>query len=204
MGSGTLFLFFLTVFPLICTPGPDILFTASQGLSNGRSAALNAVTGILLGYSAHAVLSAVGIAALISTSPFMFSLLKWLGVSYLFFLAGQILYSAYQQKGGISLQTSGRVSLWRGFFTSFLNPKGLLMYLAILPQFISPDGNPAVQAILLSLLFIAGCGLVYTLIGLLAAQAHGRKISESARRRLEVAAGGMLAVAAIKLAKQIQ
>ena len=78
------------------------------------------------------------------------------------------------------------------------------MYLAILSQFISPDGNPAVQAILLSLLFIAGCGLVYTLIGLLAAQAHGRKISESARRRLEVVAGGMLAVAAIKLAKQIQ
>lgn len=65
MSSGTLFLFFLTVFPLICTPGPDILFTASQGLSNGRSAALNAVSGILLGYSAHAVLSAVGIAALI-------------------------------------------------------------------------------------------------------------------------------------------
>ena len=75
MSLGTLFLFFLTVFPLICTPGPDILFTASQGLSNGRSAALNAVTGILLGYSAHAVLSAVGIAALISTSPFMFSVL---------------------------------------------------------------------------------------------------------------------------------
>ena len=78
------------------------------------------------------------------------------------------------------------------------------MYLAILPQFISPDGSPAVQAILLSLLFITGCGLVYTLIGLLAAQAHGCQISESARRRLEVVAGLMLAGAAIKLAKQIQ
>jgi len=204
MSFGTLLLFFLTVFPLICTPGPDILFTASQGLSNGRAAALNAVAGILLGYSAHAVLSAVGIAALISSSPFMFSVLKWLGVSYLFFLAGQLLYSAYQQKGGISLPSSSKVSLWRGFFTSFLNPKGLLMYLAILPQFISPDGSPAVQAILLSLLFIAGCGLVYTLIGLLAAQAHGSQISDHARRRLEVVAGIMLAGAAITLAKQIQ
>ena len=204
MSSGTLLLFFLTVFPLICTPGPDILFTASQGLSNGRSAALNAVTGILLGYSAHAVLSAVGIAALVSTSPFTFFMLKWLGVSYLFFLAGQILYSAYKRKGGISLQPSTRVSLWRGFFTSFLNPKGLLMYLAILPQFISPDGSPAVQAILLSLLFIMGCGLVYSLIGLLAAQAHGRQVSVRARRSLEVVAGCMLAGAALKLAKQIQ
>ncbi len=78
------------------------------------------------------------------------------------------------------------------------------MYLAILPQFISPDGSPAVQAILLSLLFIAGCNLVYTIIGLLAAQAHGKQISESVRRRLEVVVGSMLAVAAIKLAKQIQ
>lgn len=204
MSSGTLFLFFLTVFPLICTPGPDILFTASQGLSNGRSAALIAVSGILLGYSAHAVLSVVGIAALVSASPIMFSVLKWLGVSYLFFLAGQILYFAYKKKGGISLPTSGRVSLWRGFFTSFLNPKGLLMYLAILPQFISPHGIPAVQALLLSLLFIAGCGLVYTLVGLLAAQAHGRQVSARARRRLEIVAGCMLAGAAIKLAKQIQ
>ena len=204
MSSGTLFLFFLTVFPVICTPGPDILFTASQGLSNGRLAALNAVSGRWLGYSAHAVLSAVGIAALVSASPFMFSMLKWLGVSYLFFLAGQILYSAYQKKGGISLPVSNKVSLWRGFFTSFLNPKGLLMYLAILPQFISSEGSTALQAIVLSLLFIAGCALVYTMIGLLAAHAHGRQVSESARRLLEVVAGCMLVGAAIKLATQIQ
>ncbi len=55
MALGTLLLFFITVFPLICTPGPDILFTASQGLSKGRSAALKAVAGIRLGYTAHAV-----------------------------------------------------------------------------------------------------------------------------------------------------
>jgi len=78
------------------------------------------------------------------------------------------------------------------------------MYLTILPQFISPDGSPAVQEILLSLLFIAGCGLVYTIIGLLAAQVHGSQISENARRRLEVVAGLMLTGAAIQLTMQIQ
>jgi len=204
MSLGTLFLFFLTVFPLICTPGPDILFTASKGLLNGRSAALNAVTGILLGYAAHAILSALGIATLVSTSPFLFSILKWMGVSYLLFLAGQLIYSACQRKEEITMDSNTNASVRRGFFTSFLNPKGLLIYLAILPQFISPDGNPAIQAILLSLLFIAGCGFVYTLIGLLAARAHGCKVSDNARRRLEVIAGLMLAGAAIKLAKQIQ
>ena len=201
----TLALFFLTVFPLICTPGPDILFTASQGIAKGRSAALRAVAGVLIGYAAHAVLSALGIAAVVSASPILFSLLKWIGVAYLLFLAAQVLYSSMQHKDGITFSApEERVSIWRGFFTSFLNPKGLLMYLAILPQFISADGNAAAQALALSALFIVSCGLVYTGIGLLAAKAHGRGVSETARRRLEAVAGCMLAGAAMKLIGQIK
>ena len=78
------------------------------------------------------------------------------------------------------------------------------MYLAILPQFISADGNAAAQALALSALFIVSCGLVYTGIGLLAAKAHGRGVSETARRRLEAVAGCMLAGAAMKLIGQIK
>jgi threonine/homoserine/homoserine lactone efflux protein len=203
MEPTTLILFAFTVFPLICTPGPDILFTASQGLANGYPAAVRAVTGILLGYTAHAGLSALGIAALVSTSPYLFSLLKWIGVLYLLFLASQMLYSSIRQKEGIRLNNPTQISIWRGFFTSFLNPKGLLMYLAILPQFITPDGNTAFQALILSVLFICGCGLVYMLVGLVASQAYGRSVSGKARRRLEAAAGFMLAGAAIKIARQV-
>ena len=202
----SLILFFLTVFPLICTPGPDILFTASQGISKGRLAALRAVGGVLLGYSAHAILSAFGIAALVSASPFLFSALKWFGVVYLIFLAAQILYSACQRKKRIILDEheAETISLWKGFFTSFLNPKGLLMYLAILPQFISPDGNTAIQALVLSALFILGCGLVYSIVGILTAKAHGRSISDSARRRFEAIAGLMLTAATVKIVMQVK
>lgn len=104
MNPETLLLFFFTVFPLICTPGPDIIFTASQGFSLGRVAALRAVMGVLLGYTAHALLSALGIAAIVATSPFLFVILKWIGVAYLFYLAGQILYSAFQTKNGIEVK----------------------------------------------------------------------------------------------------
>jgi threonine/homoserine/homoserine lactone efflux protein len=86
------------------------------------------------------------------------------------------------------------------FFTSFLNPKGLLMYLAILPQFISPNGNTAVQALVLSTLFILGCGLVYSVIGIIAAETHGQRISDGVRRRFEAIAGIMLIVATVQLA----
>jgi len=206
MDAKLLILFILTVFPLICTPGPDILFTASQGISKGRLAALRAVAGVLLGYTAHAILSAFGIAALISASPLLFSGLKWFGVGYLIFLAIQILYSAFQRKEGIKLNEHEveSISLWKGFFTSFLNPKGLLMYLAILPQFISPEGNTTIQALVLSALFFLGCGLVYSIVGVMAAKIHGRKISDSARRRFEAIAGIMLTAAAVKIAMQVK
>ncbi len=78
------------------------------------------------------------------------------------------------------------------------------MYLAILPQFFSPEGNSATQALILSAIFILGGGVVYMGIGLLAAKAQGLNISDNGRRRLETVAGGMLAWATIKMATQIQ
>ncbi|WP_052265369.1 LysE family transporter [Ruegeria sp. ANG-R] len=84
---GNLGWFALTVVPLILTPGPDILLVMSQGLALDRKAVLKAVNGISLGYGAHAILAAVGIAALISASPFLFGLLKMAGVLYLAYLA---------------------------------------------------------------------------------------------------------------------
>lgn len=202
MDITTLILFSLTVLPLICTPGPDIFFTASQGLSNGRSGAIRAVAGVLLGYSAHAVLSAFGIAALVAASPLLFSTLKWAGVAYLGFLAFQMLRSALQSSDSVSLQKVEAVSLWRGFLTSFLNPKGLLMYLAVLPQFINPEAPAALQALILSLLFIVECAVVYTGVGLLAAKAANKGVTTHARRIIETIAGTLLAAAALRIAAQ--
>ena len=198
----TVLLFSLTVLPLICTPGPGILFTASQGLSSGRRAALRAVMGVLLGYTVHAVLSAFGVAALVVASPLLFALLKWAGVVYLGFLAFQMLRSAFTPGGGVEFDVATPVSLWRGFLTSFLNPKGLLMYLAVLPQFIEPGGSAALQALVLSLLFIVGCAIVYSVVGLLAAQAANRGVTDRSRRWLEAVAGTLLATAAARMASQ--
>lgn len=198
----TAVLFSITVLPLICTPGPDILYIAAQGLSGGRKSSFRAVSGILLGYSAHAVFSAIGVAAIVAASPIFFALLKWLGVVYLGFLALQMLRSACTAKEVLCIEKVSSTSLMRGFLTSFLNPKGLLMYMALLPQFISPDGNTALQALLLSLLFIAGCAVVYSIVGLFAARVSGSGITDKSRRRLEAIAGTLLTGAALKLIAQ--
>ena len=95
------------------------------------------------------------------------------------------------------------ISIGRGFLTSFLNPKGLLVYLAILPQFINPESNTADQALILSALFIAGCAIIYTFIALLTSTISKKDKSSKIRRRFEMAAGGLLLTAAVKLAIQV-
>ena len=198
----TLLLFTITVLPLICTPGPDIMFTVSQGLSGGRNGAMRAIAGLLLGYSAHAVLSAVGVAAIVSASPILFATLKWAGVAYLSFLAFQMLRSACTVKDLSKVEKLPPASLWRGFLTSFLNPKGLLMYLAVLPQFMTPEGNPVFQALILSVVFITACAIVYSIVGLLAASNSGNKMTDKSRRGLEAFAGTLLTGAAVRITSQ--
>jgi len=84
---------------------------------------------------------------------------------------------------------------------SFLNPKGRMMYLAIIPQFIDPAASIAVQAGALSALFVVLCGLVYGAVGLAAASAARLGgVGDRGRRALEGLAGGLLAVAAGRLA----
>jgi len=187
--------------PLICTPGPNILLTASQGISSGRTAAMKAVVGILLGYVAHAVLAAFGVATLIAAGPLLYGMLKWAGVAYLFYLAIMMLKRAFTNTSGLQIsELPDPISLWRGFLTSFLNPFGLLMYFAVLPQFIKPGKGAAVQALLLSTIFIATCALVYSLVGWLACKANSNGFADSQRKKLEAIAGVLLAGAAMKIA----
>src|SRR5262245_27552909 len=125
MEISTQVLFAATVLPLICTPGPDMLFIASQTLSGGATAGLRATAGVCLGYVGHSVLMALGVAALIAASSVLFEMLRWLGVAYLIYLASQLIRSA-MRPGKLGLPT-GRtaMALRRGFLTAFLNPKGM-------------------------------------------------------------------------------
>ncbi|AKJ27119.1 LysE family translocator [Caldimonas brevitalea] len=201
MQTGTLLIFAMTVLPLVCTPGPDILFVASQGLSGGTSAAMRANTGVILGYVMHGVLSTLGVAAVVAASPVLFELMRWAGVVYLAYLALRLIQSA-MRSGQIALTRERTTTqIRRGFLTSFLNPKGLLVYFAILPNFIKPEANVALQAVILSAIFVALCAIVYGLVGAVVSAAGRRgNFSERRRRWVEGASGALLIVAAARLA----
>ncbi len=202
MEPSLLLLFAATVLPLICTPGPDMLFIASQALGGGAGAGLRATAGVCAGYALHSLLAALGLAALVAASPLLFQGLRWLGVAYLGWLAWRLLHSALRRGAPAPRPAGSGAAFGRGLLTAALNPKGLLIYLAILPQFMRGPGSPAAQALLLSAVFVALCGLVYAglslLLGRAASSAGGW--SERRRRWLEGVSGGLVAVAAAALA----
>jgi threonine/homoserine/homoserine lactone efflux protein len=146
MQPETMLVFAATVMPLVCTPGPDILFVASQGLSGGTTAAMRANLGVLLGYSMHALLAAFGVAAVVAASPVLFEILRWVGVAYLAYLAMKLIRSA-MRPGRLALAaTPNNALVRRGYLTSFLHPKGLMVYFAILPNFITSGEDVALQS----------------------------------------------------------
>lgn len=193
--------FTATVLPLICTPGPDMLFVASQALSGGASAGLRSTAGICLGYTVHSTLAAVGVAAIIAASPILFEALRWLGVTYLIYLACQLMRSAMKARQLTLSDVPANGQLRRGFLTAFLNPKGMMIYFAILPQFMLHDRSIPLQALILSVIFIALCGIVYTSLSLgIAAVGRNGGFSDCRRRWIEGTAGVFLIVAAGRLA----
>jgi threonine/homoserine/homoserine lactone efflux protein len=207
MQPGTMLVFAATVLPLVCTPGPDILFVASQGLSGGPRAAMRANLGVLLGYAMHALLAAFGVAAVVAASPVLFEILRWVGVAYLAYLAMTLIRSALRPGHPSLAETRARAEapggalVRRGFLTSFLNPKGLMVYFAILPNFMTSGDGVALQAVILSAIFIALCGIVYSAVALMASSIARRgSFGDRRRRYVEGAAGALLVVAAGRLA----
>lgn len=193
----SILLFSVAVVPLVLTPGPDILFIASQAMSGGIWAGLRSTAGICMGYVVYSVMVAVGLAAVVAASPFLFELIRWAGIAYLIYLAAMLIRSAFTSGPIAAPRSNTQHQLKKGFLTALLNPKGMMVYVAILPQFMDKQDSIALQAAVLSTVFILWCALVYTAVCVLLS-AVGSKIGFSDRRRRVVdgGAGGMILMAA--------
>lgn len=187
-----LFWFALAVLPLVAIPGPGMLLCIAQGLSRGPSGVWRAVDGITLGYLAHASLAAAGLAALVAASPILFETVRWIGIAYLAWITIGMLRAAYSPSDPATSPDARPLSLWRGFLTSFLNPKGLFVYISIVPQFIDPTGNVSAQAFALSVTNAALCYFVYAAVGLIAVRSSQMGAVLPLRTRIVEGLGGTL------------
>lgn len=197
MNTQTLVLFSAAVLPLVCTPGPDILFIASQAVSRGTRAGLRATAGVIAGYGIHSLMVALGLAAVVAASPVLFEVIRWIGIAYLTFLAFKLIRSAMRPQEISVPKSSAGNQFSKGFLTALLNPKGMMVYVAILPQFMDHQGSATLQAITLSAVFMLWCALVYSTVCIALARMGGRgSLSNMRRRIIDGVAGGMILMAA--------
>lgn len=197
MDTHTLLFFSATVLPLVCTPGPDMLFIASQAVSGGTAPGLRATAGVVSGYCVHSLAVALGLAAVIAASPVLFDAIKWLGIAYLVYLAYKLIRAAFR-RGSLAVPANqAKNQLYKGFLTSLLNPKGMMVYIAILPQFMDRQGGSlTLQAVVLSLVFMFWCAVVYSALCIALGRMGRRELSDTRRRAIDGAAGGMVLMAA--------
>ncbi|WP_350326850.1 LysE family translocator [Pectobacterium aroidearum] len=197
MEMHVLLLFAATVLPLVCTPGPDLIYIASQAVSGGTSAGLRSTTGVIIGYCVHSLLVALGLAAIVTASPVLFEAIRWTGIGYLVYLAYKLIRAALRP-GGIAIseqQVKGQ--LYKGFLTSLLNPKGMMIYIAILPQFMNQQSdNITYQAFILSAIFMFLCAVIYSIASVILGHMGNGKLSDLRRRQIDGVAGGMILIAA--------
>jgi threonine/homoserine/homoserine lactone efflux protein len=152
--------FLLTVYVLILIPGPSVLFVVSRGVSLGRRAALATVAGNATGFALQLVLVAVGVGALVARSDAVFTALKLAGAIYLVFLGVRNIRdrkALAELFGATNAAPKSLPTIVReGFFVGATNPKGVLIFTAILPQFIDrSQGHVTVQLLLLGAICIA-------------------------------------------------
>jgi threonine/homoserine/homoserine lactone efflux protein len=144
-------------FLLIVVPGPSVLFVIGRALAQGRRAALTSVVGNTLGAYVIVVAVAFGVGALVARSALAFTVLKLAGAAYLVYLG----VKAWRQRGSLPVDVNGDGpvrgglrTLWEGFGVGVANPKTIVFFAAVLPQFVDPDqGHVVGQMLLLGLIF---------------------------------------------------
>ncbi len=147
------------------TPGPNMTWLAVLGATRGRQTALAAVAGICLGLAIAATVAGLGLTALLYEVPQLFSILRWAGTLYLFYLA----WDAWRDAAAPSVagEQSPYQAFVQGLISNILNPKAYLFYAALLPQFIVPTRDATSQIIMLSAIYVVIATIIHAAIALL-------------------------------------
>jgi threonine/homoserine/homoserine lactone efflux protein len=183
--------FTLTALVLIAIPGPSVLFTVSRAITLGRGAGVATVAGNTVGAFTQVVAVAFGIGPLVERSVALFTVLKLAGAAYLVFLGVQAIrhrQSLAEALGAtIEQKTTTRIVI-DGFTVGVTNPKVIVFFAAMLPQFVDRQaGNVPVQIIALGAIF-AGIALISDSTWALAAGTVRNWLGRS-QRRLELIGG---------------
>ncbi|BEO83971.1 LysE family translocator [Serratia marcescens] len=202
MDMTTLLLYIVAVAAVTITPGPTMLLALNNGATKGKRVAACGIAGAAL--SDLLLIGAVGcgLGAILQASELLFTLVKWAGAAYLFYVACQLwrapLGTPQAAQNAMPGARNGRAAFMRSLLVALSNPKGLLFFSAFLPQFIQPAGDVALQYVILALVTAL---IDIALMSLYALGGHHamRIFSGRALRWLNRTCAGLLAGLAIAL-----
>lgn len=201
MSLTTWAVFFLTELMLCLTPGPAVLFVVSQALRYGGRKSLWANGGILAGNLMYFALSAIGIGALIATSHELFTIVKYAGAAYLIVLGVLTMFGrGIALRADVAPAAQGPRILGRGFVLQAANPKALLFFTALLPQFVDPKGSVPLQIAILALTSTVAEFFVLAGYGFFAGRAAHVASTPRFARATNVGSGGLLVAAGTGIA----
>ena len=203
MTTDVYLLFLITTLVVVFSPGPAAIVVAEQGAGHGAKSAVFGTLGIASANVVYFLLSATGIASLLLASNLVFTVIKWLGVAYLVYLG---LSAIASKSGGLVVRKdashvfSARRFFVKGFVVEISNPKALLYFTALLPQFLNTSQALAPQLVIMGVTTLVLDLLSYSLYGLL-----GDRLARSALKQWVInlvnrTAGGFLIFAGLKMA----
>lgn len=188
---------------LIVIPGPSVLFVVGRALAHGRRTALLSVLGNTVGAYVLVVAVSMGVGPLVERSVLLFTALKLAGAAYLVFLGVKAIRHRGSLREAFAADAppprGGPRTVWEGFVVGVANPKTMVFFAAVLPQFTDRStGRVTLQLLLLGLVFTAIALVSDSLWGLLASTARSW-FARSPRRLSLVGGTGGLAMIGLGL-----
>lgn len=181
------------------TPGADMMFCLGQGLRGGPRAALAADAGIAVGGMVHVLVAGLGLGALVARAPWLFEVIRWVGVAYLLWLAVQALRAG--PVGAVKVAGSSSRAFRDGLLVNLTNPKVILFVLAFVPQFVDVARPVLPQFLVFGAILSLGGLAVNGLVGV-GAGGIGQRMARSPgfARWLGRVSAGVFAALAVRLA----
>ncbi|PLX69387.1 MAG: lysine transporter LysE [Denitrovibrio sp.] len=164
-------LFASTAILLAATPGPDVIYVITRGITQGRASALAAAAGFSLGNIVHTALVILGVSAIIKASPIAFTAIKIAGAVYLIYIGIKIFRSGSARADKDDKLLAPKTVFIQSVTANILNPKVAVFFIALFPQFIrEQNGHASMQMFLLGMLFIICTFIVFSACALFSGQ----------------------------------
>jgi len=184
---------------IILAPGPSVLFVIARAIAWGRKTAVFTVAGNVTGAFALSTLVAIGLGPILQRSDLAYAAIQWGGGLYLMYLGIEAIRQrkihAEDMRNQGDIAPGVARSMRDGFWVGALNPKGLVFYAAVLPQFVDREkGNVALQLIFLGAVFSILAFISDGTWGLLAGTARQWLATDAKRLEKLRATGGIVMI----------